>query len=102
MNLYQPDGTTVVLGATATSSRVALPTTNGVLRIFVESDALVFVAFGGDAVEAAIPVSGNPGAMPLAFGRETGLTPPGKASQMAAICPAGKTAKVYITAGAGL
>lgn len=108
MSLFRPMGNTQKMAVVASTNAIELLDTydaaSRTIRIFNDSDNLVFVAFGGSDVVAAVPSSGSgANGVPLAANRETGFELPGdsSASHMAAICEAGQTAVLYVTIGAG-
>lgn len=107
--LFRPIGDTVPFEVDDASDRVALPdgydAASRTIRIFNDSTNLVFVAFGGSAVVAAIPTVETPATgLPVAPGRETGfeIADDSAVSHVAAICTSGETATVYVTIGRGL
>lgn len=104
--LFSPVGNTQRLDITTTQERFALAglglMIGGTARLYVDGTDLVFIAFGDSTVAAAVPAD-NAGAtgMPIGAGRETGVTIPGGATHLSVICASG-SAKVYVTAGAGI
>jgi len=104
--LFSPVGTTQRLDITTTQERFALAglglMVGGTARLFVDGSDLVFIAFGDSAVVAAVPAdNGGATGMPIAAGRETGVTVPGGATHLSVICASG-SAKVYVTSGSGI
>lgn len=109
MSLFRPMGNTQKMAVVASNGTLELLDTYDVsdrtIRIFNDSDNLVFVAFGGSDVVAAVPSSGGgANGIPLAANRETGFDLPGdtSVSHMAAICETGETAVLYVSIGAGI
>lgn len=104
--LFSPVGTTQRRDITTTAERFALAglglMVGGTARLFVDGTDLVFIAFGDSLIDAAVPAD-NAGAtgMPIAAGRETGVTVPSGATHLSAICASG-SAKVYVTSGSGI
>lgn len=104
--LFAFGGNTEALAVTTTTGRLALDgstTQEGkVVRIYNDGSVPVFVAPGGAAVNAVIPLTGGvTGAMPLCPGRETGFTLAGGQTHLAFITASG-TATVYVTQGSGI
>ena len=104
--LFSPIGNTQRLDISTTAERFALTgvglTAGATVRFFVDGTVPVFVAFGGASVDAAVPAdNGMANGMPIAPGRETGVTVPGGATHVSVITATG-TATVYLTAGAGV
>ena len=104
--LFTPVGTTQRRDIATTAERFALAglglVPGGVARLFIDGTDLVFIAFGDVTIDAAVPAdNGAATGMPIAAGRETGLTVPGGATHVSVICASG-SAKVYVTAGDGL
>lgn len=105
-SLFSPIGSTQRLDITTSAERFALAgiglVAGATLRIFVDGTSPVFIAFGGASVDAAVPAdNASANGMPVAPGRESGVTVPGGATHMSVITATG-TATVYLTAGAGV
>lgn len=96
-------GTTAALAATQASARIPLPDPAAeTVRLFVVGAGNVFIEFGNSSVAATIPAGAAKGSVPIAGNRETGFSlNVGKHSHIAAICPTGETATVYVTCGTG-
>lgn len=104
--LFSPVGTTQRLDIATTQERFALAglglMVGGTARLFVDGTDIVFIAFGDSTIVAAVPAdSAGATGMPIAAGRESGVTVPGGATHLSVICGSG-SAKVYVTAGAGI
>lgn len=102
---YASAANTIAFDVTDTTDRVALSYGGPTIRIFNAGDGIVFIEKGGSSVTATIPTDGgSAGSMPIAPGRETGITitPIEGVTHIAAICPSGETATLYITPGNGI
>lgn len=103
--LFNFGGQSKELAFTATTARIALAAGIGaagsVLRIFNDSDVTAFVALGDSTVAAVIPTGSTLGAIPIAAGRETGITVKGAPTHIAAIAASG-SGNLYITQGNGI
>lgn len=93
---FAPNGDdTVLLAATAASSRAAINQFSSVVRVLNAGPDLVYLHFGDSTVTA------NNAKMPLPVGAAELFTK-AAATHVAAVCDATKTASVYFTSGEGL
>lgn len=91
-------GATVNIVVAATSGRIALPVSSGLMQTRVANDgaATVWVAFGDSAVSAFTSTG-----TPVPAGTVEVFTVPSGSTHVAAIA-AGATGTVYFTAGMGI
>lgn len=106
--LFNPKGDTLCFDVDDTGVAYALPravsASGSTIRIFNDSESVVFITFGDDEAVAEIPADGEiANGFPLAPGRETGLSTSNEGeTYIAAICKSGETATLYVSCGNGI